>query len=388
VSLVCTATLISVTMRLDHRPSILLALLGGLTTPLHAQGTAGAPAPQRAPAIERVQLADGIYLFRAPSAMDKWTATNSVAIINDTDVTVFDSHTRPSTTRRVLEEIRKLTPRPVRVLINSHWHMDHWMGNEVYASAFPGLQIVATAETADYMRRIPNRFFVNSIGADRRAAQLDTMVRTGRRPDGSVFTAEARAAEERSLEEIREFAAEISNARQQFPTLTFRDSLTLWSGGREFRLYSVVGDATGSTVLYLPRERLLVTGDVLVRHEDGTGAQPWTTNSYLITPWLTSLRRLAALDAAIIVPGQGPALHDRQFLELTIGLFASLIRQVHSAMERGAVTVAEVQREVDLSALRLELTKGDPVRGASFDRVVTTLIRKVMQEARDGIVPG
>ena len=62
-----------------------------------------------------------------------------VAIINERDVTIFDTNTRPSSTRLVLAELRKLTNKPVRTLINSHWHMDHWMGNEVYADSFPGL---------------------------------------------------------------------------------------------------------------------------------------------------------------------------------------------------------------------------------------------------------
>src|SRR3954468_6911574 len=103
--------------------------------------------------LTKEQLGDGVYLFRAPSALDLWTATN-VVIVNDQDVTVFDSNTRPRTARMVIAEIRKITPKPVRTLITSHWHQDHWSGNDEYAKAFPGLQIVATTETRDYMKRM------------------------------------------------------------------------------------------------------------------------------------------------------------------------------------------------------------------------------------------
>src|SRR5215208_7212937 len=96
-------------------------------------------------------LADGVYLFRAPSTLDLWTATNVVVIVNDQDVTVFDSNTRPRTARMVIAEIRKITPKPVRTLINSHWHQDHWSGNDEYVKAYPGLQIIATTETRDFM---------------------------------------------------------------------------------------------------------------------------------------------------------------------------------------------------------------------------------------------
>ena len=49
--------------------------------------------------LTKEQLGDGVYLFRAPSALDRWTATNVVVIVNDQDVTVFDSNTRPRTAR-------------------------------------------------------------------------------------------------------------------------------------------------------------------------------------------------------------------------------------------------------------------------------------------------
>src|SRR4051812_17031658 len=81
------------------------------------------------PSITKDVLGEGIYLFRAPSELDLWTATNVVVIVNENDVTVFDSNTRASTARSVIAEIRKITNKPVRTLINSHWHMDHWSGN-------------------------------------------------------------------------------------------------------------------------------------------------------------------------------------------------------------------------------------------------------------------
>jgi glyoxylase-like metal-dependent hydrolase (beta-lactamase superfamily II) len=335
--------------------------------------------------IERVTLGPGIYLFRVPSARDMWTATNSVVIVNDDDVTVFDSCTRPSTARLIVGEIRKLTPKPVRVLINSHWHMDHWSGNEVFAREFPGLEIIATVETRDYMRRLSPRFFVESIGAARRRARLDTLIRTGKAADGSPFTEEARREAEANLARVEAFAREMATVTHVLPTVAYRDSLTFYRGPREFRLFSATGDATGSTVLYLPKEKVLVTGDVLVRQEEGNGAQPWTTNSYAIMPWLASLKAMDALDLDVIVPGQGGALHDRTYLRRTIALFEAIIGQVHQVLERGAVSLAEVRQAVHLDAIRAEFTGGDPKLDADFDQVAAVLVNKVYQESHDGV---
>src|SRR5688572_15115054 len=355
-------------------------------TAIPVWGQAAGPAPRDAMAIEKVTLADGIYLFRAPSTLDLWTSSNSVVVVNDSDVVVFDSNARTSTSRLVIAEIRKITTKPVRVLINSHWHMDHWMGNAAYADAYPGLQIMATAETRDYMARLPLEFFVNSAGAARAKATLDTALAKGKLADGSALTPERRRQLENNLAESVALGAELSGTRQVLPTVTYTDHLQFRRGAREFRLFSATGDASGSTVLYLPRERILVTGDMLVRQEAGTGAQPWTTNSYKITPWLASLRALEALDAGIIVPGQGRELRDKAYLRLTIAMYDAIIRQVHAALERGAVRLDQVQAAVKLDDIREQFTRGDATQNARFDQMVLSLIRKVAQEARDGIV--
>ena len=354
--------------------------------PLEGTSAQGAgPARADALAIEKTTLAEGIYLFRAPSALDLWTSSNTVVVVNDSDVVVFDSNARASTSRMVIAEIRRITTRPVRVLVNSHWHMDHWLGNAAYADAFPGLQIIATTETRDYMARLPLQFFINSAGAVRAKAALDTAIATGKIASGEPLTAERRRQLERDLEEATALATELQNTRQVLPTVTFQDTMQFRRGGREFRLLSATGDASGSTVLYLPTERILVTGDVLVRQENGEGAQPWTTNSYKIMSWLQSLRALEALDVRTIVPGQGPALPDKSYLRLTISLYESIIRQVHAALENGAVRLDQVQAAVKLDEIRQQFTRGDAAQNARFDALAANLIRKAAQEARDGI---
>jgi len=332
-------------------------------------------------------LGDGIYVFRAPSDLDYWTSTNSVVIVNQDDVTVFDSCTRAVTARAVIAEVRKLTAKPVRFLINSHWHQDHWSGNDEYTKAFPGLRIIASAETRAYMARMGARFFVDELeqfGLTRMREALATAIKTGKLADGSPLTAEIRARKERSIAMATQFAAEIEALPRVLPNLVYRDEMAFWSGQREFRLMSLTGDATGSTVLYLPGSKILVTGDVLVSPEDGKGPPPWSTNSYAVTPWLESLRRLEAFDARAIVPGQGPVMHDKAYLRRTIELFAAIIDQVHAALERGLVKPIQVQAAVNVDRIGLEYAPGAPLP-EDFHLVVTSLVKKARQEALDGV---
>jgi glyoxylase-like metal-dependent hydrolase (beta-lactamase superfamily II) len=332
------------------------------------------------------ELGDGIYVFRAPSDLDYWTSTNSVVIVNEDDVAVFDSCTRAVTAQAVIAEIRKLTSKPVRVLINSHWHQDHWSGNAEYARAFPGLRILASAETRAFMSRMGPRFFVDELeqfGLAQQRTEMAEAIKTGKLPDGSPLTPEVRARKERSLAMGNQFAAEIEALPRVLPNETYRSEMTFWSGRREFRLVSVTGDATGSTVLYLPGSKVLVTGDVLVSPEDGNGPPPWTTTSYSVTPWLESLRRLEALDAKAIVPGQGPTMHDKAYLRRTIRLFASIIDQVHAALERGLVRLSEVEAAVNVDQIGVEYAPGQPL-SEDFRLFVPHFGKKAMQEALDG----
>ena len=305
--------------------------------------------PAQAPdtIIRHDVLAPDIHLFRAPSDLDRWTSSNVLVIVGDDDVTVFDTNTRPGVNARVIAEIRRLTNKPVRTLINSHWHQDHWSGNDQYARAWPGLRIIATTEQRDYMRRMSSAYF---------AATLDS---TG------------------------EFFREVSTLPRRLPDMAFRDTLVFWSGRREIRLMRATGDATGSAVLYLPAERLLATGDVLVRQEGNTGTPPWTTNSNAIAPWLVSLRAFQALDPAIIVPGQGAALRDRGYLDLVTELYAALMAQVDAALSRGLVRLPDVQAVINVDELVRRFPGGEPT-AESYRRWQNTLVRKIYLEMLDG----
>jgi len=215
-------------------------------------------------------------------------------------------------------------------------------------------------------------------------AALDSAIRSGKQADGTPLTAAARQAKEKDVEETAAFEREVRALPRVLPNLVFRDTLVFWSGSREIKLFSVTGDATGSAVLYLPAEKLLVTGDALVARENGEGPPPWTTNSFAITPWLRSLRGMEALDIATIVPGQGVAFRDKTYLRLTIELFSAVVDQVHSALERGVVGVDAVVATVDVDAIgRRYRTDALPI--PFFKEWVATLARKVYQESLDGI---
>jgi len=90
----------------------------------------GVPGPLEPP--ERIEVAPGIHAFLTPPYGDFGFDGNSVAIVSKEGVLVFDTNGTPAAAEAVLSEIRKLTDQPVKYLVNSHWHWDHWYGTEVY----------------------------------------------------------------------------------------------------------------------------------------------------------------------------------------------------------------------------------------------------------------
>jgi len=93
------------------------------------------------------KLADNIYEIRHPDAPDTFPQGNTTVIIGDKSVLVVDSCLLPSSAQADIDQIRKWTKKPVTFLVNTHWHFDHTLGNQTYAQAFPGIQIIARAHS-------------------------------------------------------------------------------------------------------------------------------------------------------------------------------------------------------------------------------------------------
>ncbi len=86
----------------------------------------------------------------------------------------------------------------------------------------------------------------------------------------------------------------------------------------------------------------------------------------------------------MIIPGHGPAWHDKSFLNLEAELFESIVSQVDRAVKKGLVTVDEIQKEVNVEPLRVKFTNDDKDLNEKFHRYVNRMIDNASREARDG----
>jgi len=337
---------------------------------------ARAQPPAMAPVtVTTTEVAAGVYQFTVAS--DGYVEQlNSVAIVTDVDVVVFDTTTRPSTAATILAEIRRLTSKPVRYIVNSHWHPDHWSGNQVFAAAFPGAEIIATEQERDFMMNMaPSWATTLPRALAAQTAAVEGQNTSGMTAQGTPLTPERRARDDLDLVRTRDMVAEQANVIRTFPTLTYSDRLTLHHGGREFRFMSVTGDAAGTTVLFLPRERILITGDV-VSHPLPYYTPPLSQHS-------RSIRELMRLDFDLVIPGHGPAFRDRAYMTLEADLFDELARQVVAALRNGAVSIDEVQAAIHVDSFRDRFARGDAEIAALFPLFVQGMVRRIYVENRD-----
>lgn len=349
-------------------------------------GLTAAPWQVDRPAPARIDIADGIYLFRTASYGEVGLDGNSVVIVSNDGVLVFDTNGTPSAASAVLAEIRKITSQPVRYIVNSHWHWDHWYGTQVYRQASPDVRIIAHEKTRQLMMGPALEF--NRPGLEQ---QLPAYIKS---LQDRVTAGAAANPPPANLARLRQGLADAEFFLQQktsvvhtFPNLTYSSALTLYLGDREIQVRHHDRAVTpGDTFLYLPKERVLVTGDLLVNPIS------FALSCYP-SGWLRTLEFLDTLDAATIVPGHGDPLRDKALLKATIAVFRELLSRGKDARARG-LDPDQAREEImpALSGLMAAITGNDPARNDAFRiQLVDWYLHRVYDELNgtlsDAIAP-
>lgn len=334
-------------------------------------------ASAQAQKLEIVKIADGVYgaIFSEPR-MDP-VESNSLVVIGDDGVLVLDANRTPAGARGVIAEIRKLTDKPVRYVVNSHWHDDHIFGNQSYKEAFPQVEFVAHRNTREDMEKLAAPHIQGGVNRFTKAlSDAESQLSTGTKPDGSKLTDREREQLGVELKVYRDVLPELKTIRLVLPTITFDQRLTLYVGGREIQiLYFGRGNTRGDVAVYLPRERVLATGDLLVH------PVPFAYGSFL-GEWIQSMKKLRELDASVIVPGHGPLMRDKEYLDTVIALLESVTSQVQDAVKRG-LSLEETRKAVNLESFRRRLAGDDPVRLETFDdSIIRVGIERAYKEAK------
>ena len=331
-------------------------------------------APSR-PAPRKVQVAPGVFVFMTAPYGAVGLDGNSVVVLSRDGVLVFDSNGTPAAAAQVLREIRGLTSQPVRYLVHSHWHWDHWYGAEVYKDAFPDVQIIAHDKTRALMTGPALAF--NKPGLERQLpdyiSSIEQRIAAG---EAAMPPAADLAALREALEDARYFLKQKNSVRHTLPTRTFSDRLDLTLGERRIQILNFGRAVTpGDALMYLPEERVVATGDLIVN------PITFALSSYP-TEWVAALEKLNALAADVIVTGHGEPLRDKTLLRATLDVFRVLINEGKAARDNGLD--ADQAREAimpSLEPLMVQITGDVPARNAAFrTQLVDWFLHRVYDE--------
>jgi len=311
--------------------------------------------------VERVS--EGVYailhddaVVQWPSGATGWPHGNTGVVVGDEGVLVVDSTFLPSRAVADIALIRKITTKPVRFLINTHWHMDHTMGNADYKDAFPDLVIVGPKASRDFIaywqERWP-RFELAPDSASRaEVKEQEAWLAKGQDAEGKPIGAESRKLLERAVAQAQNELAELKTARVAAPERLFEEELRLDLGGRTVELRNRGrANSPADVTLYLPRERILFTGDILVH------PVPYAMGAYPVA-WLEVLRALESLPISAIVPGHGPVFRDDKYLRQVRALVDTTLSRVKALALEGR-TIEQIKKTIDLQDLRPGFVGGD-----------------------------
>ena len=322
------------------------------------------------------RLADGVYSIEHQNLNDGNTSGNTTVIIGAREVFVVDSCYRPSSAQEDIAQIRQWTNKPVAYLLNTHFHNDHNNGNKTYMDAFPSLAIVAQEQTKKDMDLIQPG---NVERAPKEIEGFMAAFKQGKGQDGHTLSEDEKKEYQQIIPNLEPLLAEFKSMVYQAPTLTFTDKIDIDLGNREVQVkYLGRGNTAGDAIVYLPKEKIIVAGDLLVE------PLPYPYDGYP-SEWVETLHKMAELDATTIVPGHGAVMHDKTYLNLVADLMQSAVDQVRAWIRKvgfpGGHTVDEVKGSVDLKPFRQKFAGDDKDMQAAFDDMAANLVKITFSEA-------
>ena len=217
---------------------------------------------------------------------------NTGIIIGDDAVLVADTQATPAMAADVIRRIREVTDKPIKYVVLTHYHAVRVLG----ASAYGAEQILASQDTYDLIVERGEQDKASEIG---RFPRLFSNVESV--PPGMTW-----------------------------PTMTFTGKMTVWLGKLEVQLLQLGrGHTKGDTVVWLPQEKALLSGDLVE-----FGATPYAGDAYF-KDWPQTLNNIAALNPNVLVPGRGAALTTPESVKAGLTETREFISDVLANVQKG-----------------------------------------------------
>jgi cyclase len=282
------------------------------------------------------KVADGVY-----AAIAKPTAVlncNAAIFENANDLLVVDTHSKPSAVVALVSQLRaEVTKKPVRYIVNSHFHWDHSQGTSAYRKMNPHAQVVSSEAT---------RRLLSENGASRLKQSLDQMRATLEQVEQQRGKTKDAAQVGRLKEQsdgIKAYIAEMQNYTPELPDLTFDRDLILHDKAHDLHLaFRGRAHTMGDVVVFCPQKKVVATGDMI------HSMLPFIGDGFP-RDWPKTIKSIAELPFDVVAGGHGPVQQGKaRLLEM-----ASYIEEITSRVEREKTQPLEqLQRSIVPSKLK------------------------------------
>ena len=305
----------------------------------HRAAWARSAAPNSEPNLFDIQkAADGVYFARArPQAM---LNCNAAIFVRSKDVVVVDAHSKPSAAASLIGQMkREVTAKPVRYVVNTHFHYDHIQGDQAYR---------LTGEKVDFIASAATRQLMSSLAVARMKASVEEVpqqIDTLRDQAAHATSSGEKAFCADQVRQLQAYAAELKDYTLELPTITFDKSYLLQDPAYDLHIeFHGHAHTAGDVVAYCPQERVVATGDVI------HGFLPNIADGFPRL-WPGTIDSIGAGDFNTILPGHAALQTGRtEMINLR-----NYIEELNEKVEQGKKTgmsLAEMQQRMTVASLK------------------------------------
>ena len=284
------------------------------------------------------KVADGVYFAQAHAQVI--TNCNAAIFVNSQDVLVVDAHSKPSAAASLIAQIKKdVTPKPVRYLVNTHFHWDHSQGDAAYRAANPKLQIISSETTKQLLAKNARNALKDSLdGIPQIIDQLQA--RISRAPSG-----QEKEFYKEQLRLVQAYQVEMKSFTPAVPDITFAQSHVIKDPAHDLHIeFHGRAHTAGDVMVFCPQARSVATGDAII------GFLPNIADGYP-REWPRTINSVGQLEADKLLPGHGPMQPNHDRMNQLRAYLEELTEKVEAAKKAGK-PLDEAQKTITLASLK------------------------------------
>ncbi|MEX0738315.1 MAG: MBL fold metallo-hydrolase [Pseudohongiella sp.] len=289
-------------------------------------------------------VADGIYHVTPTGAVN--LMSHAMLIEGEHDLLVVDSHVSPNAGMALIDAIKSVSAKPVRYLINTHYHFDHAHGNQVFPQ---DVEIIGHRYTRDKLSGelgnvLEESTFISfTEGVPGQIEQMQAQLATTENTD-------ERAALQGRIAVQQAHLNSLAGIEPTPPNITIDESMSIFQavrgGGREIQITHLGrGHTGGDVVVFLPEEKIIYTGDLMVPF------LPYMGDAH-VDEWPDTLEHLKSFDFDTLLPGHGPMIQGVQGKE-RIDMLQAYLRDLWAntrALKQRGLSAEQAATDIDMTA--------------------------------------